>query len=56
MIMNYVKMIGVKKPKILFNKLDKIDIFQKKDVCNIDMLMEIYDRMYNNEWKSTNKA
>ncbi len=35
--------------KISFNKLDKIDIFQNKDVCNIDMLMEIYDRIYNNE-------
>ncbi len=37
--------------KILFNKLDKIDIFQNKVVCNIDMLMEIYDRIYNNKWK-----
>ncbi len=38
--------------KISFNKLDKIDIFQNKDVCNIDILMEIYDRIYNNEWKA----
>ncbi len=37
--------------KILFNKLDEFDIFRKKDVCNINMLMEIYDRIYNNEWK-----
>ncbi len=32
MTMNYVKIIGVKKQKILFNKLDQIGIFQNKDV------------------------
>ncbi len=50
--MNYVKIIGEKKQKYYsINQILKIDKFQKKDVCNIDMLMEIYDRIYNNEWK-----